>query len=43
MLDLWYLEKLVPHAVSISQTADTANLVEWAKLALDPETRASCA
>ena len=26
----------MPHAVSISQTAETANLVEWAKLALDP-------
>jgi DNA-binding GntR family transcriptional regulator len=30
----------VPHAVSISQTAETANLVEWAKLALNsPQTR----
>ena len=26
----------MPHAVSISQTDETANLVEWAKLALDP-------
>ena len=26
----------MPHAVSISQAAETANLVEWAKLALDP-------
>jgi GntR family transcriptional regulator len=30
----------VPHAVSIAQTADTANLVEWAKLALNsPQAR----
>jgi GntR family transcriptional regulator len=30
----------VPHAVSISQTAETASLVEWAKLALNsPQAR----